>query len=91
MTALYRREKTGKGGIAQSSLLQNGLWANACFVQSRLCGEHVPLRAAARAGAQSARQPLSLPRRALVHHGAVQRAAAAARLPDGDRLHAPGR
>ena len=38
VTALYRREKTGKGGIAQSSLLQNGLWANACFVQSRLFG-----------------------------------------------------
>ena len=45
VTALYRREKTGKGGIAQSSLLQNGLWANACFVQSRLFGETVPHRA----------------------------------------------
>jgi crotonobetainyl-CoA:carnitine CoA-transferase CaiB-like acyl-CoA transferase len=45
VTALYRREKTGKGGIAQSSLLQNGLWANACFVQSRLCGEQVTHRA----------------------------------------------
>ena len=45
VTALYRREKTGKGGIAQSSLLQNGLWANACFVQSRLCGEQVAHRA----------------------------------------------
>jgi formyl-CoA transferase len=45
VTALYRREKTGQGGVVQSSLLQNGLWANACFVQSRLCGEHVPHRA----------------------------------------------
>ena len=44
-TALYRREKTGQGGIAQSSLLQNGAWANACFIQTRLCGEDVPLRA----------------------------------------------
>ena len=44
VTALYRREKTGQGGVVQSSLLQNGLWANACFVQSRLCGEHVPHR-----------------------------------------------
>jgi formyl-CoA transferase len=44
VTALYRREKTGKGGIAQSSLLQNGAWANACFIQSRLFGEHVPHR-----------------------------------------------
>ena len=45
VTALYRREKTGKGGVVQSSLLQNGLWANACFVQSRLCGEHLTHRA----------------------------------------------
>jgi formyl-CoA transferase len=45
VTALYRREKTGKGGIAQSSLLQNGAWANACFIQSRLFGEHVAHRA----------------------------------------------
>ena len=41
VTALYRRERTGKGGVAQSSLLQNGLWANGCFVQNRLFGEHV--------------------------------------------------
>jgi crotonobetainyl-CoA:carnitine CoA-transferase CaiB-like acyl-CoA transferase len=45
VTALYRRERTGEGGIAQSSLLQNGLWANACFVQTRLMGEHVAHRA----------------------------------------------
>jgi formyl-CoA transferase len=47
VTALYRREKTGKGGVVRSSLLQNGLWANACAVQTRLFGEHVahrPLR-----------------------------------------------
>jgi len=44
VTALYRREKTGRGGGVQSSLLQNGLWANACFVQSRLYGEPVPHR-----------------------------------------------
>ena len=44
VTALYRREKTGQGGLVQSSLLQNGLWANACAVQTRLFGEHVPHR-----------------------------------------------
>lgn len=44
VTALYRRERTGKGGVAQSSLLQNGLWANGCFVQNRLFGEHVTHR-----------------------------------------------
>jgi crotonobetainyl-CoA:carnitine CoA-transferase CaiB-like acyl-CoA transferase len=41
VTALYRREKTGRGGVAQTSLLQNGLWAGGCFVQNRLFGEHV--------------------------------------------------
>lgn len=44
VTALYRREKTGRGGVAQTSLLQNGLWANGCFVQNRLFGEHVKHR-----------------------------------------------
>ena len=41
VTALYRREKTGRGGVVKSSLLQNGLWANGCFVQSRLFNEDI--------------------------------------------------
>ncbi len=44
VTALYRRERTGRGGVAQTSLLQNGLWANGCYVQNRLSGEHVAHR-----------------------------------------------
>ena len=44
VTALYRREKTGRGGVVKSSLLQNGLWANGCAVQTRLFGDHVPHR-----------------------------------------------
>jgi formyl-CoA transferase len=44
VTALYRREKTGQGGVVKSSLLQNGLWANGCAVQTRLFGEHVSHR-----------------------------------------------
>jgi crotonobetainyl-CoA:carnitine CoA-transferase CaiB-like acyl-CoA transferase len=43
-TALYRREKTGRGGVVSSSLLANGLWANSCFVQTHLSGEPVPHR-----------------------------------------------
>ena len=39
VTALYRRERTGQGGVVQTSLLQNGLWANGCFVQNRLFGD----------------------------------------------------
>ncbi|CAN5709474.1 CoA transferase [soil metagenome] len=44
VTALYRRQTTGQGGVAQTSLLQNGLWANGCYVQNRLFGEHVKHR-----------------------------------------------
>lgn len=44
VSALYRREKTGQGGLVRSSLLQNGVWANGCAVQVRLSGQHVPLR-----------------------------------------------
>ena len=44
VTALYRREKTGAGGVVSSSLLANGLWANGCFVQTRLFGEPMPHR-----------------------------------------------
>lgn len=44
VSALYRREKTGQGGLVSSSLLQNGLWANGCAVQVRLFGTNVPMR-----------------------------------------------
>src|SRR5205814_6986172 len=43
-TALERREGAGTGGVAQTTLLQNGLWANGCYVQNRLFGEHVAHR-----------------------------------------------
>ena len=41
VTALYQRERTGKGNYVGSSLLANGLWANGCSVQAALCGEKV--------------------------------------------------
>jgi len=41
VTALYQRERTGKGSYVGSSLLANGLWANGCAVQAALCGEKV--------------------------------------------------
>ena len=37
-TALYRRERTGKGGVVGTSLLANGLWSNAIQVQGQLSG-----------------------------------------------------
>ena len=41
VTALYQRERTGKGNYVSSSLLANGLWANGCSVQAALCGDQV--------------------------------------------------
>ncbi len=38
MMALYRRERTGKGGSVHTSLLANGVWANSVALQSAICG-----------------------------------------------------
>lgn len=43
MAALYRRERSGHGGKVSTSLLANGLWANALPLQARLSGSTVPL------------------------------------------------
>jgi formyl-CoA transferase len=38
VSALYRRERTGRGGKVSASLLAAGLWTNALPVQAKLCG-----------------------------------------------------
>lgn len=44
VTALYNREKTGKGSVVATSLLANGIWSNACFLQAALCGADMSIR-----------------------------------------------
>jgi crotonobetainyl-CoA:carnitine CoA-transferase CaiB-like acyl-CoA transferase len=44
MTALYRRERTGRGSMVSTSLLANGLWMNAVQVQAALSGAKVEPR-----------------------------------------------
>ena len=44
VTALYQREKTGRGGEVRASLLASGMWANAYLIQARLCGVDFPPR-----------------------------------------------
>ena len=44
MTALYRRERTGRGSSVSTSLLANGLWMNAVQIQAALCGAKVEPR-----------------------------------------------
>jgi crotonobetainyl-CoA:carnitine CoA-transferase CaiB-like acyl-CoA transferase len=44
MTALYQRERTGRGAMVSTSLLANGVWWNAIQVQAALCGARVEPR-----------------------------------------------
>ena len=45
VSALYRREKSGVGAYVGSSLLANGAWQNAVYLQAALCGaEFRPVR-----------------------------------------------
>lgn len=55
VTALYQREKTGKGALVGSSLLANGLWANGCHLQAALLGERVEPQPAREAGLNALR------------------------------------
>jgi crotonobetainyl-CoA:carnitine CoA-transferase CaiB-like acyl-CoA transferase len=38
VTALYRRERTGKGSHVSSNLMANGVWAAGVLAQAKLCG-----------------------------------------------------
>jgi crotonobetainyl-CoA:carnitine CoA-transferase CaiB-like acyl-CoA transferase len=38
VTALFRRERTGKGAYVGTSLMASGAWANACYIQAGLEG-----------------------------------------------------
>ncbi len=40
VTALYRRERTGQGGHVSTSLVANGIWAAAAWVEGGLNGGH---------------------------------------------------
>ncbi|MDO8704395.1 MAG: CaiB/BaiF CoA-transferase family protein [Sulfuricaulis sp.] len=44
VTALYRRERTGRGAMVSSSLIANGAWANAMSIQAALVGGEVVYR-----------------------------------------------
>lgn len=38
VTALYQRERTGKGSHVSSNLMANGIWAASVLAQAKLCG-----------------------------------------------------
>src|SRR5262249_17928613 len=44
MSALYQRDRTGRGTMVSTSLLANGLWWNATQIQAALCGARVEVR-----------------------------------------------
>jgi crotonobetainyl-CoA:carnitine CoA-transferase CaiB-like acyl-CoA transferase len=50
VTALYKRERTGKGSLVRSNLMANGIWASGVLAQAKLCGaEFQPRRPRERA------------------------------------------
>jgi formyl-CoA transferase len=57
VTALYRRERTGLGGMVSTSLIANGAWANALTIQAALVGAEIPYR-----------RPRTAPRNALTNY-----------------------
>ena len=84
-----REDRTRRGGpLVAAAERPVGEWllrADAAVRRTRAASS------AARAGAERAGQPLSLSRRPLVHHGAVERAASVAPVADRDRPRGPGR
>jgi crotonobetainyl-CoA:carnitine CoA-transferase CaiB-like acyl-CoA transferase len=44
VTALMRRERTGRGGKVHTSLLANGVWANGCLAQGAVVGAEFAVR-----------------------------------------------
>ena len=44
VTALYQREKTGRGGEVRAALMASGMWANGYLIQAELCGVSFPPR-----------------------------------------------
>lgn len=50
MTALFDRERTGKGSMVTTSLMANGVWWSALQVQEMLCGYPITSRETGRTG-----------------------------------------
>src|SRR3546814_11462899 len=59
MMALFRRERTGKGGLVSTSLMANGVWSNGFLAQAMHCGEPFKLRPKT----EAARNALNTPHR----------------------------
>ena len=78
VTALYKRERTGKGSHVSSNLMANGVWAASVLAQAKLVRRQVRRAAAARARAQRRDQPLSVQGRPLADPVAAERGPAMA-------------
>ena len=78
VTALYKRERTGKGSHVSSNLMANGIWAGSRAGAGQTVRRQIPGAAAARARAERGHQPLPVQGRPLAHPVAAQRRAAMA-------------
>jgi crotonobetainyl-CoA:carnitine CoA-transferase CaiB-like acyl-CoA transferase len=75
VTALYQREKTGKGSHVASNLMANGVWAASVLAQAKLCGAKFGER---RPRERARRQSLPMPGRPLADPLASERGPAMA-------------
>ena len=78
VTALYKRERTGKGSHVSSNLMANGVWAASVLAQAKLVGAKFGERPPARARAERGHQPLPVQGRTLADPVAAQRGPAMA-------------
>ncbi len=91
VTALYQRERTGKGTQVMSNLMVNGIWSNGIYAQAALVRRNIPAAPAAPPRAECRHQPLQVQRRPLDHPVAPQRREAVADLREGHQSRRPGR
>ena len=78
VTALYKRERTGKGSHVSSNLMANGVWASGGAGAGQIMRREIRRAAAARARAERGDQSLQVQGRPLDHPVAAQRGAAMA-------------
>ena len=78
VTALYKRERTGKGSHVSSNLMANGVWAASVLAQAKLCGAKFGERRPRERALERGDQPLQMQGRALDHPVATQRGPAMA-------------
>ena len=90
VTALFKREKTGKGSHVSSNLMANGVWAASVLAQAEAGRRQVRRAASARTRTERGDQPLPVQGRPLADPVAAERGPAMADTGALPRARGPG-